>query len=122
LLVTLPSSYFKVPTHPFTLKMLPAKECTPTFHSFVVFTLDSHLNLLKSSGVRQLILNVVRTFFFTSFTLGWTSIAFLILVVIKLLLILYRSQIVIFLKNVETLATNFHIDVTCLISNYKVLQ
>jgi len=87
--------------------MLPAKERIPIFHSFAVFTLDSHLSLLRSLGVCQLISNVVKIFFFTSLTLGWTSIAFLILVIIKLLLILYRSQIVIFLKLLKLLQQTF---------------
>jgi hypothetical protein len=107
LLVILPTFYLKVPTHPFTLKILPAKERTPTFHSFAMFTLDSHLSLLRSLGVCQLISNVVKKNFFTSFTLGWTSIAFLILVIIKLLLIFYRSQIVIFLKMMKLLQQTF---------------
>jgi hypothetical protein len=35
--------------------VLRAKERTPTLHSFIVFTLDSHLSLLRSLGVRQLL-------------------------------------------------------------------
>jgi len=54
LLVTLPSPYPRAPTHPFTLKMLRAKERTLTPHSSIVFTLDSHLNLLRSLGVCHL--------------------------------------------------------------------
>jgi len=54
LLVTLLSPYLKAPTCTFILEMLRAKERTPTPHSFVLFALDSHLNLLKSLGVCQL--------------------------------------------------------------------
>ncbi len=51
LLVTIPSPYPGTPAHPFTPKLLRAREHTPIPHSFIVFTLDSHLNLLKSLGV-----------------------------------------------------------------------
>jgi len=53
LLLTLPSPYPKALACPFTLKMLRVKERTPTPHSSIVFTLDSHLNLLRSLGVHQ---------------------------------------------------------------------
>ncbi len=53
LLVTLPSTYPGTPAHPFTPEMLQAKERAPTFHSFVVFTMDSHLSVVKSLGVHQ---------------------------------------------------------------------
>jgi hypothetical protein len=53
LLVTLPNPYFKAPSRPSTHEMLRAKEHTPIFHSSVVFTLDSHLILLRSLGVHH---------------------------------------------------------------------
>ncbi len=53
MLVTLPSPYPTTPTNPSTPEILRAKEHTPTPHSSVVFTLDSHLSLLRSLGVRQ---------------------------------------------------------------------
>jgi hypothetical protein len=37
----------------FTPEVLQAKESTPTPYPFVIFTLDSHLNLSKSLGVHH---------------------------------------------------------------------
>ncbi len=51
LLVKFPSPYLRAPACPFTLKVLWARKHTPTPHSSVVFTLDSHFNLLRSLGV-----------------------------------------------------------------------
>jgi hypothetical protein len=51
MLVTLFSPYLKATARPSTFKVLQIREHTPTPHSFVVFTLDSHLCLLKSLGV-----------------------------------------------------------------------
>jgi hypothetical protein len=48
LLVTFPRPYPEAPTRPFTLEVLGAKERAPTPRSFIVFTLDSHLSLLRS--------------------------------------------------------------------------
>ncbi len=53
LLVTLPSPYPEALACPSTPEVLRVRERTPTLHSSVVFTLDSHLNLLKSLGVHQ---------------------------------------------------------------------
>jgi hypothetical protein len=53
LLVTLPSPYPGTPTCPSTPEVLQAKEHTPTLHSFVMFTLDSHLSLSRGLGVRH---------------------------------------------------------------------
>jgi hypothetical protein len=53
LLVTFSNPYPKAPARPFTPELLQARECTPTCHSSVVFTLDSHLSLLRSFRVRQ---------------------------------------------------------------------
>jgi len=50
-------SFFLVPSWssnmPFTPKVLKARECAPTFYSFVVFTLDSHLSLSMNLGTRK---------------------------------------------------------------------
>jgi hypothetical protein len=62
LLVILPSPYPRAPARPSTVEVLRAKEHTPTFHSFDVFTLDSHLNLLKSLGVCHLLLALTHQF------------------------------------------------------------
>jgi hypothetical protein len=51
LLVTLLNPYPRTPTRPSTPEMLRARERTPTLHSSVVFTLNSHLSLLRSLGV-----------------------------------------------------------------------
>jgi hypothetical protein len=48
------SPRLKVPTRPFTPKVLRAKECIPTFHPSVVFTLDLYFSLSRSFGVCQL--------------------------------------------------------------------
>jgi len=53
LLVTLPSPYFGALAHPSTPEVLRAKGHTPTPHFFIVFTWDSHLNLLRRLGVRH---------------------------------------------------------------------
>ncbi len=53
LLVTLPSPYFGALVHPSTPEVLQAREHTPTFHSSIVFTLDSHFSLLRSLGLRH---------------------------------------------------------------------
>jgi hypothetical protein len=49
-LFLVPSRSSNTPLYP--LKVLRAKECTLTLHSFIVFSLDSHLNPLRSLGVR----------------------------------------------------------------------
>ncbi len=54
LLIILPSPYPKAPARPFIPNVLRAREHTPTFHSSVVFTLDSHLSLLTNLGACQL--------------------------------------------------------------------
>jgi len=48
LLVTLPSPHLRTPTRPSTSKVQQTKERAPTPYPFVVFTFDSHLNLLGS--------------------------------------------------------------------------
>jgi hypothetical protein len=53
LLVTLPNPYPEAPTRPSTPEVLRIKECTPIPHFSVVFTLNLHLNMLKSLGVRH---------------------------------------------------------------------
>jgi hypothetical protein len=53
LLVILPSPYPGVPAHPSTPKMLRTRERTPTPHFSAMFTLNSHLSLLRSLGVHQ---------------------------------------------------------------------
>jgi hypothetical protein len=67
LLVILPSPYLGVPASPSTPKMLRAMERAPTPHSSVVFTLDSHLNILRSLGVchHQLMVLWTNLFFHT---------------------------------------------------------
>jgi hypothetical protein len=54
LLITLPNPYLITLARPSTPEMLRTMERTPTLHSFVVFTIDSHLSLLRSLGVHQL--------------------------------------------------------------------
>jgi hypothetical protein len=54
LLIILPSPHLGALTHLSTPKVLRAKERAPTPYFFIVFTLDSHLNLSRSLGVRQL--------------------------------------------------------------------
>jgi hypothetical protein len=63
LLVILPSPYPGALTHPSTLKVLQAKEHTPTPHSSTAFTFNSHLSLLRNLGVHQCVL------FFRFFTI-----------------------------------------------------
>jgi hypothetical protein len=53
LLVILPSPYPITPARSSTLKVLQTRECTRTSHFFVMFTLDSHLNLLRNLGVHN---------------------------------------------------------------------
>ncbi len=53
LLVTIPNPHPGAPAHLSTPEVLRAKERTPTPYSSIVFTLDSHLSLLRSLGVRQ---------------------------------------------------------------------
>ncbi len=53
LLVILPNPYPIAATRPSTPRVLRAKECTPTLHYSVMFTLDSHLSLLKNLGVHH---------------------------------------------------------------------
>jgi hypothetical protein len=53
LLVIGPSPHLKAPSCPFTFEVLRAKECTPTPHPFVVFTLYSQLSLSRSLDVRH---------------------------------------------------------------------
>jgi hypothetical protein len=50
LLVTHPSPHPGAPTRPSTPEVLQAKERVPTPYPFIVFTLDSHLNLSRSLG------------------------------------------------------------------------
>jgi hypothetical protein len=52
--VTLPNPHLGAPACPSTPKVLQARECAPTSYSFVVFTLDLHLNLSRSLGARHL--------------------------------------------------------------------
>ncbi len=54
LLITLLNPYLEAPTHPFTPKVLRAREHSWTPHSSIVFTLDSHLSLLRSLGVHHM--------------------------------------------------------------------
>jgi hypothetical protein len=51
--ITLPSPHPGAPACPSTLKVLQARERALTPYSFDVFTLDSHLNLSRSLGVRH---------------------------------------------------------------------
>jgi hypothetical protein len=51
--VTLLSPHPGAPAHPFTPKVLRARERAPILYSSIVFTLDSHLNLSKSLGTCQ---------------------------------------------------------------------
>jgi len=53
LLVTHSSPHLGALAHPSTPGMLWTKERAPTLYPFVVFTLDSHLNLSRSLGVCQ---------------------------------------------------------------------
>ncbi len=53
LLVTFPSPHFETLADPCTPKMLRARERVPVPYPFVVFSLDSHLNLSRSLGVRK---------------------------------------------------------------------
>jgi hypothetical protein len=53
LLVILSNPHLGVPTCPSTLKVLWARECASTSYPFVVFTLNSHLTLSRSLGMRQ---------------------------------------------------------------------
>jgi len=53
MLITRPNPHPGVPTHPFTLKVLQAKEHAPTPYPSAIFTLDPHLSLLKSLEVRH---------------------------------------------------------------------
>jgi hypothetical protein len=66
LLVTLPGPYLEVLAHIYTLEMLQAKEHTPTPHSSVLFTFDSHLNPLRSLGVRHMASTTLYTRILTS--------------------------------------------------------
>jgi hypothetical protein len=50
--VILPSPHPKAPAHPSTPKVLRTKKCALTPYSFVIFTLDLHLSLPRSLGVR----------------------------------------------------------------------
>jgi hypothetical protein len=54
MLVTLPSPIPELQHAPLPLKVLRARERALTPCSSVVFNLDSHLNPLKSLGVRQM--------------------------------------------------------------------
>ncbi len=62
LLITLPNPYPRAPTGTSTLEVMRAKEHTPTLHSSVMFTLDSHLNLLRSLWVCHLTYQIFRFF------------------------------------------------------------
>jgi hypothetical protein len=53
MLVIFPSPHPGAPARPFTPKVLRARECAPTPHSFVVFTSNSHLSLSRSLGARH---------------------------------------------------------------------
>ncbi len=63
LLVTLLSPYLKALARPSTPEVLRTKECTQTLHFSIMFTLDSHLSLLRSLGVHhnQLFWNFQQT-------------------------------------------------------------
>jgi hypothetical protein len=63
LLVTLLSSYIRALAHPSTLKVLQATERTPIPHSSIVFTLDSHLSLLRNLGVCQFVIRATSLSF-----------------------------------------------------------
>ncbi len=52
-LVTHPSPHPGAPAHPFTPKVLQARECTPTLYPSVIFTLDSQLSLSRNLRVCQ---------------------------------------------------------------------
>jgi hypothetical protein len=52
-LVILLNPYPKAPTCPSTPKVSRTRERTPTFHFFVVFTLNPHLSPLRSLGVHH---------------------------------------------------------------------
>jgi hypothetical protein len=54
-LITLPSAHPKALARPSTPKMIWTRECALAFYPSVVFTLDSHLSLSKSLGVRQMV-------------------------------------------------------------------
>jgi len=51
--VTFPSPHPRALTHPFTSKVLRAKERAPIPYSSVVFISNSHLNLSRSLGVHH---------------------------------------------------------------------
>jgi hypothetical protein len=52
-LIIFPNPYPRAPSHPFTFKMLRAREHIPTPYPFDVFTLDSQLSLSRSLGMCQ---------------------------------------------------------------------
>ncbi len=54
-LVTRPSPHPRTLACPSTLKVLRANEHASTFYPSTIFTLDSHLNLSKSLGVRHML-------------------------------------------------------------------
>jgi hypothetical protein len=56
LLITCPNIHPRALAHPFTLKVLRAREHTPTSYPSVIFTLDSQLSLSRSLGVHQLLI------------------------------------------------------------------
>jgi len=55
MLVTLPSPIPELQHAPLPLKVLRAREHAPTPCSSAIFRLDSHLNPLKSPGVRHMV-------------------------------------------------------------------
>jgi hypothetical protein len=59
-LVVRSSPHLKALACAFNFEVLQAREHTPTLYPFVVFTLDSQLNLLKSLGVRHYHTNAYR--------------------------------------------------------------
>jgi hypothetical protein len=52
-LVTCPSPHHGAPTRPSTFEVLQTREHTPTPYPPIIFTLDSHLSLLRNFGVHQ---------------------------------------------------------------------
>ncbi len=53
-LVTHPSPHPKTPTHPSTPEVFRTKESAPTHYPSIIFTLNSHLKLSRSLGMRHI--------------------------------------------------------------------
>ncbi len=60
MLVTLPSPISELQHALLPLKVLQARECAPILCFSTIFSLDSHLNPLKSLGVRHMGLAIFR--------------------------------------------------------------